>query len=248
MSLLIFFIGSLSAQEINYQKIKIEGVWVHVITVNLNSPNVSVRPVLAKRNNGLKNPAEYFRQFVSRLLPRAMINGTFHDTKTYSLAGTLVLNGSIKSFYRRGVAIIFHPDNRVEFVPAKTLNPKHLSGLDVLTAGPTLLLRGQVRLNPRSEGFGDIALYRPARRAAVGKTANNKLKLVAVNHPITLRKLARIMNLIHCKDAISLDGGGSTGLYYSGKILAVPRRPITNVLVVYEKKREAGAVQPQKVY
>jgi len=244
--LFIFFISALNADEVFYQKLKLEGVRVHVVTVNLNSPNVRVKPVLAQRNNGLRNPAEYFWQFIYRLTPKAMINGTFHDTKTYNLAGTVILDGKIKSFYRRGVAIIFNSDNRIDFLPAKYLDRKQLFGVDAITAGPTLLLRGKLSLSPRNEGFFDPALYRRAKRSALGKTAGNKFLLVTVDNPIYLKKLASIMRKLKCVDAVSLDGGGSSGLYYRGKTLTRPIRPITNVVVVYEKKRGAGLPSAQK--
>jgi len=235
--LLLFFINSLFAENVVYQRLQIEGIPVDVVTVNLNSSKVEVKPVLAVRNNGLRNPAEYFYQFIKRLTPKAMINGTFHDSRTYHLAGTVIIDGQTKSFYRRGLAVVFKTGNRIDFLPAKLLPAKLPSGFDAITAGPTLIYRGKINLYPKAEGFSDPSLYRAARRSAIGKTVNRKLIMVAVNQPIYLRKLARIMKVLKCSEAVSLDGGGSTGLYFKGKNLHSPIRPITNVLVVYEKKR-----------
>jgi exopolysaccharide biosynthesis protein len=69
---------------------------------------------------------------------------------------------------------------------------------------------------------------------AVGVTKHNKLLLVVVERPITLRQLSWVMRALGATDAIALDGGGSTCLYYRRTVKVLPKRKLTNLLVVYE--------------
>jgi exopolysaccharide biosynthesis protein len=105
-----------------------------------------------------------------------------------------------------------------------------------VSAGPTLVYRGQVALDPYSEGFSDPGLFRQARRSAVGVTANNKLMLVTVNSHVSLLRLAWMMQDLGCVSALNLDGGSSTGLYYKGRMLSSPKRLLTNLIAVHVRR------------
>jgi exopolysaccharide biosynthesis protein len=104
----------------------------------------------------------------------------------------------------------------------------------LIQAGPRLLTGGKTTLYPRGEGLRDRAIYARKPRAAVGLTRHGKLLMVAVTRPVYLRDLARIMRGLGAVDAMALDGGSSAGLYCRGKSYVVPRRSLTNLLVIYE--------------
>jgi hypothetical protein len=91
-------------------------------------------------------------------------------------------------------------------------------------------------VDPRTEGFRDPALFRPNPRTAIGLTARNKLLLVAVTRSIYLSDLARVLKELGAVDAVSLDGGSSTALWYRGKYPATPRRALTHIIAVYESE------------
>jgi hypothetical protein len=121
------------------------------------------------------------------------------------------------------------------FVTSRSSLPPDWQRFETLIyAGPRLLSGGQVTLYPKAEGFRDRAIYARKPRTAVGVTKRGKLLLVAVARPIYLRDLARVMRALGARDAMALDGGGSAGLYYRGKSRVVPRRSLTNLLVVYD--------------
>jgi exopolysaccharide biosynthesis protein len=48
------------------------------------------------------------------------------------------------------------------------------------------------------------------------------------------------MQSLGAYNAMCMDGGSSAGLYYAGKSYQVPRRVMTNVLMVYTGGRGAG--------
>lgn len=106
------------------------------------------------------------------------------------------------------------------------------SGLGV---GPRLLTCGKVSVDPVKEGFSSqkILSYRMAR-SAIGITNENKLKLVTVNGA-NMTELAQIMKTLGARDAMNLDGGASSGLYYRGKYMTTPGRNLSNALLICPK-------------
>jgi exopolysaccharide biosynthesis protein len=106
-----------------------------------------------------------------------------------------------------------------------------------LRAGPRLIDQGRVSLMPAIEGFRDPSILARKPRAAVGVTRWNKLLLVTVTRPLYLREMARVMLSLGAVNAMCMDGGSSTGLYYAGKSYQVPTRTMTNVLLVYSGAR-----------
>jgi tetratricopeptide (TPR) repeat protein len=134
-----------------------------------------------------------------------------------------------------GKALAITPDNGVGFVSVPYGRRMDWAGFEsVLAAGPTLVHKSAIAVDPRSEGFTDPHVLGEASRAAVGLTARSKLLLVATDRCISLWKLAKAMRALGCTEAINLDGGSSTALYYRGRWLVTPRRKLVNLLAVFE--------------
>ncbi|MDK2877945.1 MAG: hypothetical protein PWR06_661 [Thermoanaerobacteraceae bacterium] len=104
-----------------------------------------------------------------------------------------------------------------------------------LGVGPRLITDGKITVDPISEGFSSekILSYSMAR-SAIGVTANNMLLMVTVNRA-TIRELASIMHSLGAYNAMNLDGGASSGLYYGGRYLTAPGRDLSNALIIYKK-------------
>lgn len=103
-------------------------------------------------------------------------------------------------------------------------------------AGPTLLRAGKIIADPRSEGQTDPKLTTSSSlRSGIGKTKNNTLIMVTV-HRATIKELAMVMQRMGATDAINLDGGASSGLYFRGKYMTKPGRKISNGIIVQELK------------
>jgi hypothetical protein len=101
----------------------------------------------------------------------------------------------------------------------------------LVTGSPQLLKDGKI-YNTYSQEKLQKSLTYPTTRTAVGVTANKKLLLLTVSGKLTFTKLAQIMKRLGAKDALALDGGGSTDMYLNGKHVVTNNRPVTNALVV----------------
>ena len=66
---------------------------------------------------------------------------------------------------------------------------------------------------------------------------------------MTLGETARLMKEFGCVEAMNLDGGGSTVMYVSGKVVNKPAQaggiPISNALTISEKIQVAAGDLPQ---
>ncbi len=225
--------------SISYARTTWNRIAANIVYVNMNSPNVRVTPALAKKGTG---SSEGFGSIVKRLHPTAAITGTFFCTRSLQPTGDIVIEGRQMHHGSVGTGLCIMDDGRVEF---KTLKDGRASGWQGCTAvmcgGPTLVRAGKVALAPKSEGFSDPEIFRQKRRVAAGLTKSNKLLMVAVDKPVSLSDLAKLMIHLGAVDAIDLDGGSSTALYYRGKIVSRPGRSLTNLLVVYESPSQYAA-------
>jgi hypothetical protein len=110
----------------------------------------------------------------------------------------------------------------------------------VVGAGPRLLRAGRVAVTARTEGFaplqapafyGSFVADRNPRTLA-GVRADGKLLLVTVDgrRPgwstgMTLPEAARLMRSLGARDALNLDGGGSTTMTVRGEVVNRPSDP-----------------------
>jgi hypothetical protein len=147
---------------------------------------------------------------------------------------------------RIGTAVAITPENEVRFLRLRAEERRDWSEYTtVLGGGPRLLTGGRITLAPRAEGFRDPALYARRPRTAVGRTRNGKLLLVSVRRPIYLRRLARIMRELGAQDAVAMDGGGSTAMYYRGRLVSRPSRRLTNLIVAYDNSTAYARALPR---
>ena len=219
------------ADSIGYRKSVVLGVPAHIITADLRDPAVYVTIGLPSAGVG---KAENFRSMLRRSQPDAAITGTYFCTRSLKPVGDLVVSGSIVNEGSVGTALAIDGTNIARCVPLRIGRDTHWESFEtVLCAGPRLVSNGVTCVNPRKEGFQDPALFRRHIRPAVGLTAEGKLLLVSASKPVTFSELAKILRRIGAVDAVGLDGGSSTALYYRGKVLLSPKRSLTNLLLVY---------------
>ncbi len=207
------------------------GVPVQVVYVDLNNPKVRLSAVTAQQIG----KSESIWELLARSQPTAAITGTYFCATSKIPVGDIVIEGERVHFGGVGTSLCITYDNQVRFIRQPLHRQRDWSNYRlVMGAGPRLLKDGRISLYPQGEGFRDRRVYAPGIRTAVGVTAQNKLILLATQKPTTLRTLARIMKRLGATDAIALDGGGSTTLYYRRKVVTLPKRKLTNLLVVYE--------------
>ena len=103
-------------------------------------------------------------------------------------------------------------------------------------AGPTLLKDGVILANGKSEGFTEDKINtNRGQRSFAGVTKNNILIIGTVSN-VNVKELAEICKNLGMVNAINLDGGASSGLYYNGGIVTSPGRKLSNALVVTRVK------------
>ncbi|GIV60701.1 phosphodiester glycosidase family protein [Rhodocaloribacter litoris] len=99
---------------------------------------------------------------------------------------------------------------------------------DALSAGPALVVGGQVRVTTNEEVFFGSAIPDVHPRTAVGRTADGALLVLVVDgrqlesRGVNLEELAWLMRGIGAVDAINLDGGGSVSLVVGGRLVNRP--------------------------
>ena len=102
-------------------------------------------------------------------------------------------------------------------------------GVSVLGAGPALLRGGETWINDAANGFtGDTSTERQPRTVAAVKADGTLLLAVfdgrsPASAGVTLREAAEILRSLGARDAINLDGGGSSTMVVNGRLRNRPR-------------------------
>jgi exopolysaccharide biosynthesis protein len=125
-------------------------------------------------------------------------------TKNWNMTGALLITQTGKVF--------------IESAKLNAWYDMHVEFPDVLVSGPLLLS------DRKSQELSDTPLVTNKHpRTAIGKRGRNKIIIVTVDgrtpqsSGLTLSELTHLMKSFHCKDALNLDGGGSTTMWISGK-------------------------------
>ncbi|MBD3292999.1 MAG: hypothetical protein GF393_08755 [Armatimonadia bacterium] len=223
---------------IGYECRSLAGVRAHIITVDLNRPEVKVS--VAVTRGGFPHANEPFDTIVARVNPTAAINGTFFDKKTFKPIGDIIIDGRLVHKGLMGTALAITSDNRAIMRRVTWGHAEDWTDYEtVLACGPTLVRNGVIDVDVQGERFRDPHVLGDGWRSACGLTAAGKLKLVSVPSAVSLEKIAEMMLAAGCVDAMNLDGGASTAMYYRGRTIVQAGRELTNVLVAWEDEAQA---------
>jgi len=118
-----------------------------------------------------------------------------------------------------------------------------------LGAGPRVVKDGRPHVTAAPEIFGSDVSGAATSRSAVAITPEGLLMLVAVETPpdepgrgVTLTELAQILVKLGARDAMNLDGGGSTTVVQGDRVINHPRdgrlRAVSNALLVVATNSE----------
>jgi hypothetical protein len=219
--------------SVSYQIRTAAGVRAHVITADLRNPAVMVKPVLAYNTPGR---GQSFIRFMARHQPLAQISGGYFSVANWLPIGDIVIDGKLRYRGQVGSALTIRTDNTAEIVDIPRGWTYSWPGCEsVLRGGVRLLRHGAYAAYPRQQGFRDAGLFRLTSRTAVGITPQRRLLMVATGRNISLSTLACLMKGLGCTDAMSLDGGTSTGLAYGSRVIIAPGRMLSNVLIITER-------------
>lgn len=101
-------------------------------------------------------------------------------------------------------------------------------------AGPKLLTGGVVDIDVERDRFNDPLVTSQANVRSFAGVDDNQLLVVGTVSYSTLDQMANALLQAGITDAINLDGGASSALYYQGKLLRKPGRLLSNALIVQQ--------------
>jgi exopolysaccharide biosynthesis protein len=199
----------------------------HVVTANLADRAV-VRTVHSPRLTSVW-------RLLSRDQPVAAITGTFFSPAGHSPVADVVVDGNLVASGRRGsvLAVDWFGKVRVFDLPRKTKQDWFVYRY-ALRGLVRVVRKGKVSPNPKAQGFRDSRIWSRAARTGAGIRKDGKLVIIATPNSVTLSELGKAMIDRGIVEGVSLDGGGSTCLYYRGKLVIRPKRKLSNLLVVLE--------------
>ena len=160
------------------------------------------------------------------------INGDYYGFRDY---GYVLRNGTIyrnkKNSSSSQEDLVIYSDGSFQIVNESTSNIEQLlknGALQVFSFGPALIKNGEISVNTNSEVAQSMASN---PRTAIGII--DELHYVFVvsdgrtseSECLSLYELATVMKQLGCKVAYNLDGGGSSTMYFNGKVV---NNPTTN--------------------
>ncbi|WP_149094936.1 phosphodiester glycosidase family protein [Paenibacillus terrae] len=208
-----------------------------VVTISMLHPKVSLDVALAGNSIG---KVENLSGLAKRNQAVVAINGTYFDAYTKSSYktpyGYLVSHGKLlkKSSGDQRTVFTYDANHLAELVSGPAFEQRLSQGNveGTLQAGPRLVTNGKVSLNIKAEGFKDPKILTGGgTRSALGITRDHKLILLTTSGA-TMSHLAQIMKQAGAYQAMNLDGGASSGLYYNGSYLTTPGRQISNAIII----------------
>ncbi|MBF0407270.1 MAG: phosphodiester glycosidase family protein [Candidatus Riflebacteria bacterium] len=117
--------------------------------------------------------------------------------------------------------------------------------MHAICGGPRLLLDGNISITGRQEKFDSSICSGRHPRTAVAQTSDGDILLIVVDgrssrsKGMTLNELAAYIADLGGRQAMNLDGGGSSSMFIRGKIVNRPsdgkERPISNALIITKK-------------
>jgi hypothetical protein len=226
-----------------YQRQKVQtdsgSFMVDIVSADLSSTKVIVDTV-SDSDCGNNCPVLPLADYIKRNNAYAGVNGTYFCPSTYpSCSGKtnsfdLLLMNYKKTYFNSGnnvyssnPAVIFG-DGYIRFVSQASEWGRDTSPNGVLSNYPLLLLNGEIRFS----GDGDEKKTSRGGRSFVASKGNNVY--IGVVFSATVAESAKALKSLEMENAINLDDGGSTALWYGG-YKAGPGRNIPNAILFIKK-------------
>jgi exopolysaccharide biosynthesis protein len=220
---------------------------INVLIINTNRRNISLS----------YDPDKNIR--VSRQAEKAgaiaAVNAGFFNIKeggsvTYIKTGGVIVDTDTAKKWTRNAnmtgSVLINKNGHVTLTTAKTNSwyDSHPEYAEVLVTGP-LLLSEKTKMQLPSTPL----VLNKHPRTAIGKKGDHKIVLITMDgrtdqaKGMTLAELTDLMISLHCKDAVNLDGGGSTTMWINGKPFnGVVNMPCDNKKFDHEGERAVSDI------
>lgn len=224
-----------------YQK-TVLGYNVEYISIPKNSPF----KVIAAASN----TAKPLLNFIKENGAIGWINGAYFDayTKTPNSKSTRIINGDINTFSEfkddTGANVIFGFDKNGDVIiaqnmiwwnkrPANNFNSDKISQIEYGIANfPLFLYNGKnIYIEYESAGLIDRKMLSKSAKNFICRTSNNDIFLGQIRS-ISMQNVTPILMEMWCQDALNLDSGGSSAMYFDNKFQFGPGRNIMDAFVI----------------
>ncbi len=161
----------------------------------------------------------------------------------YPFAMQSVLKG-----FRDSLSVLSYAGFRKQLSSANNITAKKWKMQTAVGGGPVLLQDGEIKISNNEEAkFAGKAINDKHPRTSMGYTADGKLIILVIEgrYPgkaegATLGQEALMLKEIGCKEALNLDGGGSSCMLVNGKQTITPsekavQRPVPAVFMIKTK-------------
>lgn len=203
--------------------------YYHAIHVDMSRSDIAATTYYNPRLRSFSATAQ-------EVQPIAAITGTFFAWENQQPVADVIVNGQKEATGYRGSVLAVDWFGKVSIFDAPVKKAvDYFPYRHALRGMVRILRKGKVCPDPRSQGFRDSRIWGSAARTAVGLTEKGKLVMVATTSSVTLSQLAGALKSRGAVDAVSLDGGGSTMLYYRGKYKVSTTRPLSTVFMIEKK-------------
>lgn len=197
----------------------------HMVIADIDHGGVKVQTV----RSPLKRPAK----ILYGKHPIAAITGTFFNPCGGRPVADVLVDGHLTDCGNRGSAVGIAWTGEPSIFDAPFCRSVDWSPYRYGLRGAVRLIEnGRVQPNPRAQHFHDRRIWGRAARTAVGVTKYGKFVLCATGANVTLSELGHAMAAHGVREAVSLDGGGSTCLYYKGDMVVSTGRRLSNMLLL----------------
>lgn len=227
-------------RPVAYESFKQGSAIYHSVRANLGvdqvSAEVTYTPKLTKAWSTL-----------GKRQPVAAITGTFFAFENQQPVADVIVDGELVANAARGSVLAVDWFGRVKIFDARRYQPIDWFPYRYALRGLVRLVAdGKVCPNPQAQGFRDRRIWGSASRTAVGLTKEGKLVFMATPNSVTLSELGKAMTSKGVVEAVSLDGGGSTMLYYRGSMVIGPKRALSTMFMIHERSPFDAAFQKQQ--
>ncbi|MBI2995727.1 MAG: phosphodiester glycosidase family protein [Candidatus Melainabacteria bacterium] len=193
------------------------------------------KPVTTFEIDGLNTPPHFYNK-----ISLFTINWDEELVLPSSKTGVIVKNGCIKKIVndraeipKKGYVLVSNANYVLNYLKRKDRlkikwqsHPDWSNVVEAVSGGPYLIMNGEIYVDEINQKFKFAKKETYTARSAVGVDYNGKLYLIVVdskddNHSVgvTLQELAELLKKLNLKEAINLDGGGSSTLVVDGKII-----------------------------
>jgi exopolysaccharide biosynthesis protein len=232
-----------SNQNIHYLKFKNSSRKINIKFADLEDDSLRLTSAFASQNKAL-----------------AAVNGSFFSIKQGFAVDLIKIDGKIldttelvkgKLSFHQKSAVVLHK-NKLKILKGDTTDifwDRRIKQKNVMVTGPLLMYDGR-RESLQKTAFND---NRHPRTCACITHENDIILLTvdgrtAESQGVSLPELSFLLQNLNCKDAINLDGGGSTTMYIKDKgVVNMPcdnkkfdhegERKVSNIIFIKSRKR-----------